>query len=632
MRIDVWLFHVAMAEQNIPIMTIGEQTIRAALAPPSQLPEWQWWERHIELDSSSNAPGKYSTALVPMARSFCQWRENPRVRRIVLMVSAQSTKTTLGLNSICHDVTEEPATAMWVMASAEHVKEFYHKRIKPSLENCKLTRDWFDKRRVKLKKSLVQFDSMNLILRGSNSRIGLQSDPVRRLYLDERREWKKGAIELVRKRTRTFHNFLEVSMGTAGRVNDELHLDFKDGSQTFFHWNCPTCDHSQPFRFSQKASPLWPKARARGGLVCPADDKTKPNGEWDWDAVREATRYECEHCGRLFHNDEKVTLLASLHEVHRNPEALKGKAGAYVSLHWNTLYMSFPDCHWGEIMVRFLKAVKAMRFGNIEPMIAFITEDLGEPWEERGERPKEDDLRKQCGMNHGQPYNRGQKWVESPDICDLLTFDKQAGQGGFVKWVWCQWTRTANSKLVDYGTCLDLDELRVLQKDKFKIRSENVWGDSGWDAPTVYAACVMWGWGALKSGGEKVRSFTSYENRTPISRPWKWGETDPAKGKVGAGRVTLPLLHWSDPAYMDRLLLFIALGRGPLWLLPDDVGEDFLNELRGRERRTVKNEHGVESHYWHKLHSDDWLKCMCMQLAVADAEGIAVAGWQTEGK
>jgi phage terminase large subunit GpA-like protein len=595
-----------------------EAHIRECVAPPSDMPEWKWWEENIDLGNESVVAGRYSTELMPIARFVSAHRDNPFTRRIVEMVSAQSAKTRVALNMILHDECEDPATAMWIMASADHCKEFYYKRLEPAFENCELTKDWKADGRLQLRRLLVQTPGMNLLLRGSNSRVSLQSDPVRRLYCDERREWKKGAIDLVRKRTRTFHNFLEVSMGTAGEVNDELHLDWKEGSQTFFHFNCPHCGHSQPFRFGKKESPLFPKPMERGGIVWETNEKTKPGGEWNEKEVKKTVRYECENCGHRFHNSEKLTLMKSLHEFHRNPDALPKIA----SLHWNALYMPWPDCDWAEIAWEFLKAVKAYHYGNIEPMIAFTTETCGEPWELRGERPKENDLRKQCGALCGDPYNRGQ-WVADETAARLLLVDCQALQGGHLKWSAHQLWPHGDSRLIDYGKVTGFEELRDLQRAQ-SIRSECVFLDSGWNTSKVYAAAFTFGWGILKSDDPKY--FVTYVRNVPQRYPWKLTEIDPSLGKKGQGRSLMPLILWSMPTYLDRLLLYIAQGKGPRWLIPDDIGDDWLHEMTSMEKRRKKGSDGQEEEYWHRLHVNDWMICALQLLVVADAGGVAVSG------
>ncbi len=613
-------------------MTTCEQHIRFCLAPPSDLPEHLWWEKHIRLDNTSAAEGDYSTEFVPMVRWYCRQRANARVRRIVMMVSAQSTKTQNIINSLNHDIAEDPGPTMLIMADQDQAEEFAKKRLFPAIEDCEPAAKMLPKERNRRSKRLIQFNSMNLMLRGSNSRSKLQSDPVRRIYCDERREWKKGAIDLVRKRTRTFYNFLEVSTGTAGKKDDELHMDFKEGSQTFFHFKCPKCGTSQPIRFGKNSSTLHPKERERGGFIWDANDTTKPDGHWNFEEVRKTVRLQCEGklpdgswCETEFRNHEKLALIRSIHEVDYNPTA----QAKIKSAHWWAAYMPWVD--WADLVEEFLKAVISYRHGNIEPMIAFVTETLGEPWEERGEKPKDSELLRQCGANFGQPYERGNfsLWLPSPEVQSafVMTADVQAGQGGHIKWVIRQHLSNADSRLIDYGDCFDLDSLREIQ-ERHSLPGSCVFIDSGWGpgASTVYAACVQYGWTPLK--GDDADYFVTYIDRVPVRFPYKETMVDPSLGKSGQGRLSLALIRWSNPTYKNRFFLYIAIGKGPLWLLPDNVGQDYVKEVLAEERRKKLGTRGEEIQFWFlpKGRVNDWGDCELMQLVVADAGGLAVAG------
>jgi phage terminase large subunit GpA-like protein len=612
-------------------VTASEKHIRFCWSPPSDLPEHLWWEKYIRLDNTSASEGDYSTEFVPMVRWHCRQRANPRVRRIVEMVSAQSTKTQNLINSICHDVAESPMPAMFISADQDQAEEFAKKRLFPALEDCAPTKELLPKERNKRSKRLIQFNSMNLMLRGSNSRAKLQSDPVGRIYCDERREWRKGAIDLVRKRTRTFYNFLEISCGTAGKKDDELHLDFKEGSQTFFHFTCPKCNTSQPIRFGRNESVLHPKPRDRGGFLWDSTEITKPNGQWDFEKMRATVRLQCEGklpdgswCEAEFRNHEKLELIRTMHEVDYNPAA----QAKIKSAHWWAAYMPWVD--WADIAEEFLKAVIAYRRGNIEPMIAFITETLGEPWEERGEKPKDSELLKRCGHNYGQPYDLKNftLWLPTPNdpAAQVITCDRQGAAGGFLKYLIRQWRPNGDSRLIDYGRCIDNDDLREIQLLR-GIPDECVFLESGFQASKVYEACVKFNWKALK--GDDVEYFTTYEDGKPRRWPWRQTYVDPSLGKKGQGRVSeIPLIMWSNPTYKNRLLLHIAVGDGPLWLLPDNVSQDYIDEVLAEERRRKEGPRGEDVFFWFKPGGriNDYLDDELMQLVVADAGGVAVVG------
>jgi hypothetical protein len=600
--------------------SVIEQSIRTALAPPSDLPEWRWAQENIIVVEGAMT-GRYSVELTPMIRAVSEAAQDRRVRRIVLMVSAQSAKTRWLMNKLCHFIVEDPGPTMWVMANGDHVREFHQKRLLPALEACGKVRELLPQTRELNKRGLILFDSMPFTLRGSNSRAKLQSDPVRYIICDERREWSPGAIDLLRKRQRTFHNSLELSAGTPGTKADELHADFLAGTQTHFHFRCLKCQHSQPFRFGKDKSVMFPKPRKKGGLRWDTNDVTKPNGEWDEDALRKTVRYECESCDATFVDSDKLALLKSLHPVVYNPHAPSGM----LSFTWNAMAMLWPDCRWTEIVIEFIRAERAMRHGNIEPLKSCMTETFSEPWEERGQKAEANELRQRCGAVNGEPYERGQKWVQGrdEDIGTVLSCDVQGMGAGFIKWVSRQFRRNGNSRLLDYGLVHGFEDLRHVQQ-KLGVPNDLVFIDSGFHAQDVYRACLSFGWMPLKSVESEY--FVHYVDGIPRQIPWRKTRVDPSLGKTGGGRIEIEMLLWSSKTYLNRLLLYIAKGRGPRWLLPDDIGEEYIHELMAREKRESVNKRGLTVSEWVKVAADDWLICEAQCLVVGDAGGLATAG------
>ena len=599
------------------------QNIGKALAPPSNLPAWQWLEENLTLDKGAAIPGRYSTDYIPFVRHFFNMAQDARPRRLTMMVSAQSAKTQNGINLVLHRIVEDPATMMWVMASKEHCDEFPKKRLNPAIENCPPALALYPPERNRATKSLVQFDTMNLLFRGSNSRVGLQSDPVRWLICDERREWRPGAIELVRKRTRTFHNFQEISMGTAGVKNDELHRDFLDGTQTFIHWLCPHCQHSQPFRFGRKVSSLFLASRERGGVVWETSEKTKPDGKWNWEAVRASVRYECESCGHLFANHEKRRLLDSWHPFDANPAPTSG----FVSMHWNALYMPWSSCDWAELAVEFLKANHAQKLGKLEPMKAFVTETLGEPWEDHSEKLEVNTLRARCGG-----YKSGEFYPQTKHdkgFARIITVDVQ---NGYLVVVLRQWQRGVGSRLVFARKMFTFDDLRAFQVDH-GVKDQCVWIDSGFDTETVYAEClkygrwnrvageIVWeGWTPMK--GEDDDYFTVQVEGKGVRRPFRKTHVDPFIGKSRQGQFrNFPLYLWSNPTYKGRLFFHI-LPKTSSWEIPSDISNEYLDQLKATEIVKTTGADGQEEVEFKRTGPDHFADCELMGLVVADVGGL----------
>jgi len=610
---------VPKMQNGNPVLTF-EQILREAATPPSTLPTWQWIEQNVYLDPTmSDFSGKVRFDFFPAAKIFFNHLDNPRTRKATVMKCSQSGFTENAIMFLLRRVKESPVTTMWVGANAQKTEEDAKKRIWPAIENCPAVTELSPppEDRERWTKRLIMFDSMNLMVRGSESRMALQGDPAGLIICDERREWKPGRIHLLRKRTRSKIHPLEISIGAAGKKGDELHADWMEGSQTFVHFTCTQCQHSQPWRFGQDETTLYPSARAKGGVVWETNDITKPNGVWNYDEVKKATRYECENCGHRFHNSEKLALLKTSHPFHRNPSALPH----LFSLQVPAMVLPFTETTWGDIAVEFLKANDAKKHGDIEPMIAFVTETLGEPWELRNEKQTERELLDRCG-----DYQFGEMWTDpanaklpEPNTVLILTVDRQLLH---VVFVIRQWRKNGESRLVTCGVKPSMDEIRELQL-QMSIKNKCVWADDGGTLAAEFRQnCLRYGWNVLK--GEDFEHFTvqDKEQEKSYRQGWRATEFDPGIGTTQQGRATMTCYLWSNPWFKDKLYNIFMTGKGPLWQLPKDVPPAYVKEIMGNEwREKTRNDGRIEG-YWHESAADHFADCELEQLVVADIAGI----------
>lgn len=557
-----------------------------------------------------------------MVRSVYDAVQNPQTRRITILVSAQSAKTLTALNTMAYLVANDPATMMWVMASKDNCEEFLRKRIQPHFEDSPGLESVWPHGREYVSQRMIRFQGCNLLLRGSNGRIGLQSDPVRYIFCDERREWAKGAIDLLRKRTVTYSNSLEIGLGTAGQEFDEHHQDYIAGSQTIFCWPCEKCGHKQPFRFGRIATPLWSAERKKGGLVWVTNDKTKPGGKWDYAEVSKTVGYECEECGHIYRDTDKFRLVQRIEEVHQNPAAFP----KFMSFHWNALYMPWPDCEWSKIVVRFLAATRAIKRGDVHPMMSVVTEDLGEPW-----RPPSDSVNTTEIMERRGRYKLGEGWTDGDPTkreIKIMTVDVQQG---FFVFVIRTYRDGGISRMIQCGhvnTWADLYQLTV----DHAIKHQCVFVDSSFRRPEVERECLRYGWNPLE--GDEHELFTlpdmvlDPDTKKPVRvrSPWTYKRVDPNRGKTDEGRHFLRAFVWSNPAYMERFYFYTLKGLAQLWEIPFDVPEVYVEEVMAYERVAEIDAKGVTTYTWtfrQKRH--DYADCELMQLAAADICNITKA-------
>jgi hypothetical protein len=594
------------------------ETLRTVIEPPSPLPTWQWIEKYCKLPPTAPWQGKFDFELFPFSKIFLNWVDNVLTRTITVMKCAQSALTQTTVQAVLRRMKDRPSDTMWVMAKAESCEEFGKVRLRDSIDRCELVASMVPEKGITSR--LVRADSMNVFLRGAESRIGLQSDPVGLIVCDERREWKKGRIEIVRKRTRAFARCLEISIGTAGNKNDELHQDFNKGSQGFPHFRCPRCDRSQPFRFGRDANTLFSNERERGGLVW---EDTREAGKWNRKEFVKHVRFQCETCEQEFRTTDKPAMLATVHEFHRVPDALP----EHPSLHCDAMMLPWASCSFEAMAWKFVEAMEAMKFGNIEMLMEVIEEDRGEPWELRSATNRDKEY-----LNRRGKFKLGQMWADEkdssllePNTTLILTFDRQTFH---LVYLIRQWRKNGESRLIECGTVPGYDDLRVLQQER-KINNGCMWGDDGGkDTTNFRQTCLRYGWRILK--GEDFEHYTiqgqtkdELGKETSHRQGWRHTKFDPGIGTISQGRATIDAWLFSNSWYLDKLYNMFLVGKGPVFEIPQDVPTAYMQEIGAYEwrERTSKQDGGTEG-FWYTSGPNHFADCEKMQLVVADVGAI----------
>lgn len=593
---------------------------RKSRALPSEISTAQWVTENVELSPvTSDLSGKVSFEFFPANRIFLNYLDNPRTRKCTVMKCSQSGFTDTTIWYLLRRIVERPVTTMWVGPDAEKTQEDCKKKLYPAIRECKAAQAVApgDDDRERWTKRLIMFDTMNLLIRGSNAVGGLRGDSVGLLICDERADWKPGRIHKVRQRLSTKSSPLEISIGAAGVEDDELHTDWKEGSQTFIYFICPKCQKSQPFRFGKNPNVLFPEPRTLGGLVWEKSDLTQPNGVWNEEEFKKTVRYECEGCGHRFHNAEKIQLLKTAHEVHRNPDALPKN----FSLDVDALILIWNERDWANIAWEWVKADEATHRGDLEPLKNVVTETLGEPWSIKGTQNDDNDILDRCG-----DYTLGTLWMEptdpkrmDPNTVLVMTFDRQMFHFVFVI---RQWRKNGQSRLVDYGKLVGYDELREKQ-NHWKISNRCVWGDDGGPKVSEFRQTALrYGWNVLK--GEDKQHFTVKENGEPKRIGFMRTNFDPGIGTVRGGPASMPAFLWSNDWYKDKLYLLFIKGLGPLWELPrrEDVSADYISQVMANSLMQRPLRDGGFEDYWRETGINDLGDCELMHLVVADQGGL----------
>ena len=606
-----------------------EQFIRAAALPPSDLLIDHWIEQNVYLGGDSDLKGRVSFDLLPMVRFFLRCCQNPRVRSVVLMCSAQSAKTKSVEFYLLHRIINNPADTIWYLDNKDSARIFSQTRLYDDLHGCELVREQLPTDRHRQKWSLIQFASMNLHILGANIKRNRERIAAEAVLCDERRNFPPGAMASIRNRYKTFREHKEISFSTAGTEFDELHQAFLQGTQHFFHWTCLKCGHRQPFRFSRHATSLFPAARECGGVIWEDSRATHPSDHvWVTQEVRKTVRYQCENpaCKREYRNHEKPMLLATMNEsndwgaVQTNPMA----APEHVSMHWNELYMPWADASWEMTAEKFLKAhINLKRTHNEEPLKVFVQENLGEPWRIDTEKIEANAILARRGA-----YSLGEQWGPETKSVLILTWDRQ---GSFIVYVIRQWKAGGASRLIQCGSVLDFEALRILQQ-KMGIKDKCCWGDCAFEPDKVLAACHSYNWYPML-GSDEAEFHNKVWNET--DKKWEhvkaFWKADTIRTKHGLVR----RFRWSNPHYMNQLFKFLIPGetsgeikhRAPLWEIPANVSHEYIKQMSVAEWVPETDAEGVVGGHWKWSGVHDFADCEQEQIVAADQSGLFISQW-----
>ena len=213
------------------------------------------------------------------------------------------------------------------------------------------------------------FPGGRITMTGANSPTELRSRPIRILLADEIDAYPPTAgaegdpLILAGKRLTTYWNRKEVDTSTP-TIKGASRIEMEYEHSTMEEWNvpCPSCGELQPLEWSN----LIYKVDADGEI--------------------ESTTYVCAKCGVVHTEVEWKEHFNEGRYVAKYPNRkVRG-------FHFNSLASTFFG--WDKIVKGFIEADQALKKGNIELMKSWVNTELGQTWEEQGEKASKDDLLK----------------------------------------------------------------------------------------------------------------------------------------------------------------------------------------------------------------------------------------------
>jgi hypothetical protein len=604
---------------------------REAWEPVSEEKGWQWIARNFELPPDSELKA-FDFELFPLARFVLdQLCHNDRLRRFTEMLSAQIGKTVTMLAYLAWKIKNRPGSVGWYTDTGLTAKGDYKTKILPALENCAAIAPLLPQDRSKKGNTLIQFGFMNLRVMGAESKSNREGKTMSEVMCDEVRNYPQGGMEQIDNRYKTIGNFRRIIFSSAGEIFQEPWPSFKDGTRHLGFWNCPKCQHKQTFRFGRVASALYPEPRTCGGFKWETNSATHPTDDtYNFAELDKTIRYQCENekCAYEFLESEKISLIRSVQFEQTNPMAEPQN----VSVHCWEAYMPFAGCSWSNIVHKFLHADIAAKQGNWEKMKVFVKETLGEPWEDKGEKPVEGEILERRGE-----YSVGEEYPSDVKCARQITCDVQHG---FVKFNYSIFNMAGEKRTVEVGQLATFDEVRAYQLAK-KVKDRGVGIDCAHRPQHVFEECLKYGnWMPDPTGGkdhvwngwipllgDDAEEFTHWvldkdKQRIAIRTYFKPVLINANEGKSGKQR-PIYRYSWSGPHYKFELYFRRIKGEGAGWWLPKNISNEYLKQLQVTERIPIQDAEGkVTGHKWREFGRHDDADNELMQLTLADINGI----------
>jgi len=339
-----------------------------AAIPDRRLTVPEWADTYRIVSQGPELGAKWNTNRVPFLREILECATDRRVREIVLWSSSRVGKTEGVLNNLVgYYMHVDPCPIMVVQPTLDMAEKYSRDRLTGLIRETPVLRDLVEDPRTRDSGNTLlhkTFRGGHISIVGANSPVGLASEDIRVLLLDEIDRFPVSAgsegdpVALARVRTRNFAAVLDalVVMTSSPTIEGQSRIEkaYRASDRRRLLVQCPACDGFQ--------EPLWQNVKWSDLGLAPAD------------AV-----YVCPLCETQISDTEKDELIA---RYTWEPEGeLNGIAGFKLP---GTVS---PWITWGEMAE---EVTRAAHEHSIEQKQVFVNTTLGELWQPWEEIDKED--------------------------------------------------------------------------------------------------------------------------------------------------------------------------------------------------------------------------------------------------
>lgn len=503
------------------------------------------------------------------------------------------------------------AASCWIVAQAAGptlligqtnptVTDWMETRMKPAFRKCEATAKMIPRgiTRHKDRKDAIIFPHMEYLIGGANL-TNTQEKSMRYTLGDEPWMWDHGIIGELLKRHHDRWNRKNLMVAQGGYEETEWHTHTKNGLGFDRGFICPECGTEQIFQWSGVQY-----EKHRDG-----------NDEWDWPAIFETVRYECQHpdCGEKFEDTAqgRHRLTSKSIYICRNNSHIPGRRTRYIPA------MANPRIQLRSLVQEWLLAEDAWRNGDKEPRKQFIMKRLAQFWVEKPEVPK---LETGSDPYSKAAYNNGEQW--EGEHARLMKIDVQ--KVGF--WVVIRAWKIGDvkSRLLWEGKVDTWQSLFDLQ-ERYGLEHRDVFIDGRYNPDEIvrqlYMHCgadMNQHWNILI--GQDTEKGYPFEVGTP-KRPRKvWKIYSKYQHGTTSRGQRYRTISFSNLKAKNALAGLIEIGDGAFGV-PVDVSQHYIKQMQAETKKEWKPGHWrwekIKSHY----HNHLW-DCEVMGIVASAIRGI----------
>jgi len=346
---------------------------RLAWRPFDRRPIYEWAATHVNLPSCYAISGYFHVEKSRYLMGPLDAIRDPLVREITVLAGVQTGKSLIGDLTVCDIICNNPGNLLWNFPTEEWAEDYAKRRAVPLLNNCPDIIAQLDKIHAhKKSKKEIHFPSMWLAIQGAHPS-NLQTHSVPFVINEELWSWEQGMYLHAKARTTYFHwRSKIINISQAGEKGDDLDQAYEAGSKETWQFPCPACHFYQPFGWSVRR-----EDGSYAGMTWTTDATTRPEGIWNYDAVKASAAYKCVNCSYLILDTPKNRrdMNDYARYVVTNPNAPRDKR----SFQWPS--HASDQISFGLLIEEYLRAKEQAKLGNRIPLREFWLKRMAIPYD-----------------------------------------------------------------------------------------------------------------------------------------------------------------------------------------------------------------------------------------------------------